>query len=53
MFLSGFAGFEPAIGLWAVVLALISPRPSRVAVDLMGADPGNLRHWAVALHCIP
>ena len=43
-----YAGLELAIGLWSLVLALIFPWAVRFAAGLIGADPGNLRHWAAA-----
>ena len=43
-----YAGLELIIGLWSLVLSIIFPWVSRCAAGLMGVDPGQLRHWAVA-----
>jgi spermidine synthase len=44
-----YAGMEIAIGLWALSLSFGFPWANRLAIDLMGIDPGPGRHWAVAL----
>jgi spermidine synthase len=44
-----YAGLEIAIGLWALSLSFGFPWANRLAIDLMGIDPGPGRHWAVAL----
>lgn len=43
-----YAGLELVIGLWSLILALIFPWAADLASGLIGVDPGNLRHWAVA-----
>ena len=42
-----YAGMEIAIGLWALSLSFGFTWANRLAIDLMGIDPGPGRHWAV------
>jgi spermidine synthase len=43
-----YALLELAIGLWSLILIPLIPAANRLAASMMGSDPSQFRHWAVA-----
>ncbi|MDY6849957.1 MAG: spermidine synthase [Thermodesulfobacteriota bacterium] len=43
-----YAGFELAIGLWALALVFLIPGTTPTVSSLIGLEPSSLRHWGFA-----
>jgi spermidine synthase len=41
-------GLELTIGVWAILVSFAIPRVNELVLQLIGLDPGALKHWTIA-----